>query len=236
MKRLMCMMALGVGLTAAPAVWADAYTMSITSGVYGEVSFNGASQFSFGTTNNSLYSFQIGAAGFYDPANPGISTAVGMYGELTGTYTIGAISGNSASVTGSGQFIINDGNGHNLTANLSFSSITDTHHTDIGLNDAAVVNLTNFTYSGTDQNLIDLTKHLDGGSLTVDFSFNAGYTLAQLKGTDTTKNGQQIQYPLSTTFSGTMTAAPAPASCVLMLTGGLLSGLGFLRRRILRLA
>lgn len=239
MKRLMWMLALTVGLTAASGARADYYTMGIASIPDGQVVFDGKGDFYFGTvsyaTNPATYtqggtSFAIGSIS--DPTTPSNYSAIGLTGYITGLFTIGSISpdalgGQSASVTTSSgaQFVINDGNGHDLTANLNFSSI-ETDGKSTSLNETtASVNLTDFSYSGSNQNLIDLTKHLDGGNLTVNFTFNPAMSLSSL---DTTA--------ASTTFSGTLIAAPAPPSCLLMLTGGLLSGLGYLRRRIFRLA
>ena len=60
------------------------------------------------------------------------------------------------------------------------------------------MNLSNFAYTGTDQNLIDLTQHLDGGSLTVNFTFDPARP-AGSAGTSTST---------TTSFSGTLIAAP----------------------------
>lgn len=82
--------------------------------------------------------------------------ANGLDGTLTGTYTIGAItiagSLQTANVTGSGLFTINDGAGHLLQGSLTWVDI-DTFGGNGGLNFNAVANVTGLAYSGTNTTL-----------------------------------------------------------------------------------
>jgi len=228
MKRLMFVLALAAGLTAAPGARAD-YQLSLSSGVAKIANFAGDGTFSF-----------------TGPFQVGFPNSDVLNGSILGTFAISNILpdglGESATVTTStnapvslsptkpfdglgGEFMISDGSGNWLTADVSFVSF-NSEGTSTVFNDSASVNLTNFQYNGTNADLTNLlTLSNLGDSLTGNFIFGGPTTIDQLA----SPGG-------SSTFQGTVTPVPAPASCMLFLTGSLLSGLGFLRRRIFRLA
>jgi len=180
-----------------------------------KIHFDGASHFSFtGATNNLKVT------------TPG--SAYNLLGEITGTYTIGAItttgSGslavNSAPVTGSGLFRIHDGHGYNLVGTLSWYNIIQVGTGDF-LNTAGAVNLTNITYSGTNPLLALLAKTPSTASDVLSFQFTPAKALSKLK---TTK--------LDTSFSGSIYARRLPdGGETALLLGMALTGLVFFRRK-----
>jgi len=236
MKKMSYLGAVLVALLVVPAVRAD-YVMNLnnytslggSSGV-GIIQFNGAGNFQFlnTLTGTSGPNFLVGLV-----TGTGVTgDATGLSGMMTGTYTIGPIttsgSVQTASVsTSSGLFTINDGAGHNFTANLSFSQIQTDGHID-GLNNlVATVNLTGLSYNGSNNDLKQLASY-NGGSLTVTFDFANADTLTTLAtGGSTNETG----------FSGQLSAVPAPASWLLMSLGtGLMGLFGMVRRRRLQVA
>ena len=122
MKRLMFVLALAVGLAAAPSARADSYTMSLSSTTYGEVSFSGGRlRLQYGVVRVAvLLPDRCGGLQRSQPIRAS-QPLVGMLGEITGTFTIGtiypdSIGGEFASVTTSSrrpQFINSDGSGNN---------------------------------------------------------------------------------------------------------------------------
>jgi len=161
-----------------------------------------------------------------------------LKGDITGTYNIGAIANppvgfplgyQSAPVTlGTGathQFIIHDGSGNNFTANVNWIDIF-TFLGVGGLNAGGTINLSGFTYGGTNADLISLASNTSG-SVTASFTFNPAQSLTVL----TTAGGK-------TSFSGTLNAprggplpTPAPAGLVLALSGAPFLFVGRLLRR-----
>jgi hypothetical protein len=182
---------------------------SSSAGAVGaQIGFNGDSTFDF-TAATDGSDFTINS----DPGGDG--SALGLKGTISGVYTIGAISANSAPVTGSGVLTISDGI-KNFTANVSWVSILQ-NGTGSTLNDQGVVNLSSLAYSGTNNDLVALAAEPQGIT-TLNFTFIPAKTLAQMKSTAT-----------STTFSGTIVGVPEPATASLWLCGGLVGIV--LRRR-----
>jgi hypothetical protein len=182
-----------------------------TSGAH--LHFNGANKtFSF-TPDASGHDFQI------NNVSEGTGSAMGLFGTISGTFTIGTLHNNEASVTGNGVLTVFDGS-HNLTANLSLVEIDKS--TSVGIfNLGETVNLSNVHYTGTNLDLRELAVGLNPTAL---LSFFDSHTLTQLRTGGRTVN---------TGFAGSLTAdAPEPATMTLFLGAGpTIAGLWFARRR-----
>lgn len=164
-----------------------------------------------------------------------------LYGEILGKFNFTPTSGNpnSASVTGTGEFEIDDGQGYVLTANVTFRTI----QSNAGTGDSTsgqdfvgfdgVVNLTSLSYGGSNSALQALaalgSADLDASILFTPKNYQDLYQVATAS-TSTTVNS----------FTLTLTdpvAAPAPASWLMLLSGGgLVGGLRLRRRRGIALA
>ena len=185
-------------------------SLDFSSIIGANVVFNGTGGFYFKNATTGA-----GAGNSFQVINadnlPGDS--VGDYGNMSGTYSIGAITTSgateSAAVTGSGIVTINDG-GFVLTGTLVWDDIT-TVGTGTTLNITGKLNVTSVTYAGSQ---VDLQTLAAAGSLsdTVDFTFNPAKPLTTLKNT-----------PEHTTFSGSITAIPDGAMTVQLLGGALLA-------------
>jgi hypothetical protein len=160
----------------------------------------------------------------------GTGAAVGLTGNITGTYTIGTITTvgpvQSAPATGSGVFSIFDG-ANTFTANVTWVDVT-TVGTGGFLNLQGSVNLSGISYSGSNADLVTLASAINGvGTAVISFQFVPAETLTSL----TTVGG-------STSFSGSVTVdeddpvdpVPAPAGLVLLASAIPVLGL----RRVLR--
>jgi hypothetical protein len=166
--------------------------------------FNGTGGFSFSNTGTPAANIQITGSTTGD--------SVGLMGEITGNYQIGAITHagpvSSANVTGTGTFLIRDG-ADTLTATVNWDDITQIG-TGSTLNDNGQVNLTNILYSGTNVDLVDLKDALTASNV-LDFTFTPAETLAALK-----------THRVSTSFSGSINYAIASvpdSSNTALLTG-----------------
>lgn len=161
------------------------------------------------TTNSFIYLDGAGRFVF----NPGVNsfqitsgTAAGLFGEVTGIYTIGAITttdtGSTAPVTGSGTLVIFDGE-YSLTATLEWTDIQQMG-TGASLNVDGAVNITGVTYAGTNPDLQALAT-AGSGSNVLSFHFNPATSLSTLA------NGPG---PNQASFSGTIagtTPDPTPS-------------------------
>ena len=159
----------------------------------------------------------------------GAGDSVGLFGNMSGTFTIGAITTvgllQTASVSGSGQLTISDGLGYDLTGTLVWDSIS-TFGSGGVINVNGSLNLSSLTYSGSSADLIALAAP-QVGSEVISFQFVPGKTLVQL-----TTDGRVY----STSFSGSVNAESAPtlvpdAGWSLSLFGLSLTGLWFFRRK-----
>jgi hypothetical protein len=181
-----------------------------TSGAH--LSFDGNGTFTF-TPDTSGHEFQINSV------SGGTGSALNLFGTISGTFTIGAISGNQAPVTGTGVLTISDGL-KNLTADISFVTI-EKMGTLGALNFNDVVNLTNVHYTGANKDLESLAGGMDQAAV---FSFFDSHTLAQLKA------GGHV---VNTGFSDGLTAATPEPSSMILFAGVIsaLGGLSFASRR-----
>lgn len=166
------------------------------------IKFDGASHFSF---NPGLNSFQITSG-----------SALGLLGDIGGTFTIGAITGSTASVTGTGSFVIHDGL-NNLTADVTWLKLSQVGVGGI-LNVDGNLNLTNIAYSGFNSDLLAL-KNAGSAINTVTFQFSHATNISTLKTT-----------AKSTSFSGSVATAPDGGTTLLLMGLGL-SGVAFIGRK-----
>lgn len=186
-----------------------------------KISFGGDSTFNF-TPNAAGHYFQVNdtqnGADKSDTAN----SAVGLMGDLTGTFTIGPVSnvpgGETATVTGLGNLSIFDGStpANAFTATVDWKSIK-TVDAFGGLNYLADVNLSNFSYGGTNADLLSLLNS-GAGIVTATFQFTTPTLLDTLVSTHTT-----------TSYSGSIAATPEPGFYGLTALG--LASLTFVIRR-----
>lgn len=201
--RLAALLALGAGLLGVTAKATPiSFDYSNTTG--STINFDGNSHFSF-KAGSSGYSFGITSG-----------DAVGLTGNILGTFTIGNASAFTAPVTGTGTFSIFDGT-TSLTADVSWLSLAQIG-TGGTLNFNGALNLKNIAYSGNNSVLLDL-KSAEAGNNTVTFQFASPTSIAQLKSTK-----------MSTSFSGSVTAAPDGGTTLLLMGLGL-SGLALVRRK-----
>lgn len=177
-----------------------------TSGAH--LRFDGHGGITF-TPDAHGYDFQI------NTVSNGTGDAQGLFGAISGTFTLGKITGNEAPVTGSGVLTIWDGS-QNLTANINLSAIDKPNAFGM-VNPHEIVNLTNVHYTGSNADLRALAHDLDPTALLALFDT---HPLSQLK------SGQ----PVNTGFSGSLTAAvPEPGTMTLFLLPAI--GVWFARRR-----
>lgn len=179
------------------------------------IQFNGDSTFTFSPTYPAT-NFTISST------SGGTNSANGLTGSLGGTFTIGAVSSfggvNTAPVTGSGSFLINDGL-NAFTANLSWVSISQ-YGTGSVVNTSGAINLTNITYAGSNADLLAL-KGPDGVAMNVlTFNFVPSVSLMDLK-TST----------VSTSFSGSLAPVVPDSGATVAMLGLGLGALGLLRRK-----
>jgi len=164
----------------------------------------------------------------------GVGDSVGLFGDITGTYNVNgpivtAANGDQTAsvVDGAGathQVVIHDGLGNNFVADVDWINIKSSGAIG-GLNAQAVVNLTNVSYAGTNADLAALATLAGNtrGTAVISFQLASNANLHTLFDVNTS--------PVRTSFSGSLTATPAPAGLVLLCLGGASLGLGGLVRR-----
>jgi hypothetical protein len=153
-------------------------------------------------------------------------TASGLYGNVSGNFGVGTITTTTtpqgpletAGVTGTGNLSIFDGS-FTLTANLNWVDIA-TFGTAGSLNTLGTANLNNILYSGSNIDLLALAD-AGAGTQTATFQFSSPTSL-----TDLFTNSSFIT---STSFSGSISAVPVPAS--IWLFGAAVLGLAGITRK-----
>ena len=189
--KMMASLAVGIGLSA-QVCSAVVFHYSNTTNSF--IQFAGDNTFTFTPNSNSL---QISDG-----------TAISLLGEITGTYTIGAVTTaggvSTASVTGTGTFVIHDGV-NDFTATVIWIDIQQGGSGD-SLNVAGTVNLTGITYAGSNPDLLAL-KNAGTGINVLAFQFLPPLSLDSLK-----------TVPARNSFNGTVATASAPCTCTLTFT------------------
>jgi len=188
---------------------AEALTLGFANLSHSVIQFNGNSTFDFAVLSGSGNQFVI-------TSSDGVGDAVPLEGNVTGTFTMGAIVGDVANVTGSGNLVIKSGSG-NLTANVAWDQIS--YDSSGTLNVTGMINLTGINYPGTVNDL----QALAAAGIAEDkvtFTFTSAETLAALETTQT-----------ATTYAGVITTVP-DGGFTLVLLGIGLSALGLRARRV----
>lgn len=235
MKNLFCALGVALGMALGTTAQADTLTLnfsSIPGGTGSSIHFNGAN--GVGTTGSFDFVNAVGGVGsgfdFQIDNSNGLlfnalgGDAVGLFGNITGSFAIGAITIDgllqSASVTGSGIFSIFDGT-HTLSGTLLFHNITTIGTAGI-LNLNGDLNVTSITYGGTNVDL-SLLAAAEQGNLAINFTLLPPKTLTQLTADNFDGN--------INSYDGAVTAVPEPTSMALLGIGTLLAGAYRLRRR-----
>ena len=117
---------------------------------------------------------------------------------------------------------MNDGLGHTLTADLNWSDIFVYSKLFGGLNILGAVNLSNFSYSGSNADLLAIANGADQ-SVVLSFQFSP---FGKKSLADLMADG----HVNSTSYSGSLSAVPEPSSCVLLGMAAL-GLLAYIRRR-----
>lgn len=154
-------------------------------------------------------------------------TASGLLGSVSGNFGVETITTTTtpqgpletAAVSGTGNLNIFDGS-FTLTADLNWVDIA-TFGTAGSLNTLGTANLSNILYSGSNIDLLALAN-AGSGTQTATFQFSSPTSL-----TDLFTNSLSIT---STSFSGSISAVPVPASIWLFGTG-VLGLAGFTRKK-----
>jgi hypothetical protein len=154
----------------------------------------------------------------------------GLYGNLSGNFTldtahiwteqVGSLEYDCTWVLGTGTLSIEDSTSHLFTADVQWVNAFRLG-TAGGLNPAEVVNLSNFSYAGTNAALQSLSA-VGEGTASITFQFVPALSLAQLTtpGADNT-----------TSYSGALTAIPEPGPYAAIVGSAALFGAMLLRRR-----
>ncbi len=159
--------------------------------------------------NTGTYDFLI-----TDSTVPGL---VGLFGNIGGTFTVGAITSpvpgfeQAGVTTTDGTLQLWDGVSQPLTADLDWFNVQVLNEL-FGALGTGSANLSNFTYSGTDSDLIAIVNgQQQTAVLTFQFSATSQHSLTELL-TDGQVN--------ATSYSGSLSSIPEPSSCALLTAAG----------------
>jgi hypothetical protein len=214
-------LALGAALFAAGLPAADALTLDFASIPNSAIRFTG-------TGDVVTFPSAPSARGFQITDSDGFGDSVGLRGAISGNFKIDAIQSTptpagqlqSANIiAGTGKLSIWDTSNKVLSADLTFATISTLGRTgglDAGLTG---LNLTNFSYGGTNKDLLDL-YHAGKATQAMTFQFGTVKNLTYL-----TVNGRVT----NTSYSGTINAVPIPAAA--WLFGSALVGVAGIGRR-----
>lgn len=198
------------------SVHGSGFNYSCTVG--SSITFPGDQTFSFSPVTNN---FQVTSG-----------TASGLLGEMTGTFTIGTITTTiipgigtmqTASVTGSGTFVIHDG-AFTLSAVLTWVDVAQ-FGSGAFLNTTGTVSLSGVTYNGSNADLLALATAGSGANV-LSFQFAPTVTLDQLR------DGPGVQ---KTSFSGSAdfpSGAVSDGGSTFILLGFAVAGIAALRPRL----
>lgn len=218
MMTLFAASALGIGLSSQQA---HAIALDFSSDLGASMRFNG--------TGNT-FMFDDGPSGrdfMVTLVHDGFNDSLGLKGNIFGDFTIGAITSDgskqSAPVTSVGGVIsIFDGT-TSLTGDIAWIDIYTEGNTG-GLNAGGAINVTNFSYGGSNNDLTRLaTLGMGSGLAALSFQFvpAKSLTVVTTDGTTTT-----------TSYSGSISSSSVPdGGSTLALLGGALFGAAGLRRK-----
>ena len=192
---------------------ADIIRCDFDSAAGASIKFTGAgNKIEFPST--STYDFVINTA-----TSPNLG---GFQGNIGGTFiveTITAAGGvEQASVTtANGAFSVYDGSSNTLTAKLDWKDILVINKLIGGMNVTGITNLSDIHYTGGNSSLQQIRDGVDQ-AVVLSFQFSR---LTKKSLTELMADGQMN----STSYSGSLSSAPEPSSCVLlgMAALGLLS-------------
>jgi hypothetical protein len=224
-KKLLAGFVTGAVMTCAVATQASLDYSSLPGS---EIVFGPGSQF---TVSDSVFadsSLGDGAAQFQVTST---GAGSGLFGSFSGgPWNYGPITINGGLQTANvttpgGSFAIDDGSGHLLTGNVNWVQVFTLGATG-GLNAGASINITDLSYSGSNAALLALLSTSGTGSMDLSFQFATAESLTQLS------DGATI----GTSYSGSLTAVPEPATifaCLLLLFPLGLSTIRILRKNCL---
>ncbi len=184
---------------------AEVISCDFASVVGGSIQFTGTGD-TVTFPNTGTYDFLI-----TDSTAPSL---VGLYGNIGGTFTVGAITSPAAGfeqasiATTDGTLQLWDGASQSLMADLDWFNVAV--FADLfGALGTGSANLTNFTYSGGNSDLHAFADGYDQTAvLTFQFSANNKHSLTELM-TDGQVN--------NTSYSGSLSAIPEPSACALLI-------------------
>lgn len=190
---------------------ANAIILDISSVGDSGMSFNGDGTLDF-FGNASGYVFEV------NDTDGGVGDAAGLFGSISGMWTIDPWSGNTTTLSGGpGTLSIMDGSGEMLTADLDFKMIGTVLSGGV-INGSS--NLTNFAYGGTNGDL-GLLAAATSATLAMSFELAGGpsdLTLGYLASTalDSTFSGDLVTPPENVPDGGT-TAALLGLGCLALV-------------------
>ena len=214
MSRTSFALLIALGATAAPQSQAITLGFSSIDEANAKLIFNGTTDtFSFGTAltgTGTGYSFSL-------TESDGAGDAIGLFGTIEGTFSIGTVVNGEAPVSGTGKVIIEGG----FIADVTFDNLFKTRATG-GIEGA--FNLSNIIYSGLNADLLALKAGAPGDA---NLSFTiTGKTLSQIVESTT---------PISTSYDGEFyaqaTSVPDGGATALFLGMGVISLAGMFRKR-----
>jgi len=221
------------------------FALAAVLGLLATSSAQSAITFNIDSTQDSVIQFQgdgdTATIEFVNLLTPGVDTfeitsvsggtgsALGLTGDISGTFSFDeadivtiAPGIQTATLTSTGTVLsIFDGT-DTFTADIDGVDITSVGSTG-SINTSAVINLSNVSYTGTNADLVTFANLIStsGGVANLTFQFTTNKSLTQLK-------NQALN---ETSFSGSLSAVPEPATVALALTGLPLLGLGYWSRR-----
>lgn len=194
---------------------------------------NGVIQF-VGNGSGATFTFQGPSSGSFGITAESNFTSAGtllnLMGDITGSFSYsttgpdfvnvpGVLEQANVTTNGPAEFMIHDGSGFDFTASLLWDTITSIASGG-GVSTSATVNLTNFAYQGSNEQLREL-RDTTGGNVTAHFNIGSPELDLIALAANNTNSGS---------FGGTLVAATPEPTQVGLLVIGLLGIAGTIRR------